>query len=93
VTIVRGSRPNGKVVQEAPIVTVEVLSPEDSMHSVQQRIDDYLKFGVSAVWVLDPEDKRAVIYTSEGSKEAKDGMLRTPADPELVVPLSAVFVD
>ncbi len=70
-----------------------MLSPEDSMHRVQRRIYYYLKFGVSAVWVLDLEDKRAFIYTSEGSKEAKDGMLRTPADPELVVPLSAVFVD
>jgi Uma2 family endonuclease len=92
VTVVYGPRPQGKIVQQAPIAVAEVLSPEDGMHRVQQRIDDYLKFGVSAVWVLDPEDKRAFIHTSGGSREAKDGMLRTPADPELIVPLTGVFL-
>jgi Uma2 family endonuclease len=93
VTIIRGSKPKEPVITTPPIVVAEVLSPEDRAYRLQQRIDDYLNFGVSAVWVLDPQDKRAFIHTVDGAKEVKDGYLRTPADSELVVPLSAVFVD
>lgn len=92
VTIVKGKMPSGKYIQEAPIVVVEVISPEDRLHRMLERIDDYLAFGVSAVWVLDPESKRGFVYTGDGSREAKDGVLRTPADAELTVPLASVFV-
>lgn len=84
--------PSGKYIQEAPIVVVEVISPEDRLHRMLERIDDYLAFGVSAVWVLDPESKRGFVYTNEGSRGAKDGVLRTPADTEWTVPLASVFV-
>jgi Uma2 family endonuclease len=60
------------------------------MSRMQQRIDDYLAFGVRYVWVVDPQTRKAWIYTSEGSREVRDGMLRT-ADPELLVPLEAIF--
>jgi Uma2 family endonuclease len=92
VAIVRGGRPSGRILKTAPLVAIEVLSPSDRMHEMQERIDDYVAFGVSAVWVLDPESKRGFVYTSEGSREAKDGVLWTPADAELTVPLASVFV-
>ncbi len=91
VVIVRGGRPSGRILTSPPLVAVEVLSPEDRATSLQARIDDYLSFGVSAVWVLDPESRRAYIHTPEGSHGAKDRILRTPAAPELSVPLSAIF--
>lgn len=92
VAIVRGGRPTGRILSTAPLVAIEVLSPSDRMHEMQERIDDYLAFGVSAVWVLDPESKRGFVHTNEGSREAKDGVLRTPADAELTVPLASVFI-
>lgn len=69
---------------------VEVLSPEDRMSSMQQKIDDYLEFGVPYIWIIDPETRRGYIHTSQGSREAKDGVSRAG---ELEVPLSAIFED
>ena len=60
------------------------------MTRMQERIDDYLKFGVQHVWVLDPRTKHAWDYTTAGMREAKDGLLRT-ADPEITVPLAEIF--
>ncbi len=90
VVIVRGGRPAGRVITAPPEVAVEVLSPEDRAADLQDRIDDYLRFGVRAVWVIDPERKRAWIHTLEGAHEAIDRVLRNPAG-DLEVPLSAVF--
>ena len=90
VVVVRGGRPDGRVITTPPEVAVEVLSPEDRAADVQDKIDDYLQFGVPAIWLIDPERKRAWIHTSAGAREAVDGVLRN-AKGDLAVPLSAVF--
>ena len=78
------------IIVEPPLICIEILSSEDRMVRLQERIDDYLAFGVPNIWVIDPMSRRAFVYTAEGSREAKDGILRTQ-NPELVVPLAEVF--
>ena len=92
VTIVRGGKPSGRVITAPPEVAVEVLSPDDRASDIQDKIDDYLAFGVPCVWVINPETRGAWIHTVEGSREAKDGVLRNPAG-DIEVPLSAIFAD
>ena len=92
VTIVRGGKPSGRVITAPPEVAVEVLSPDDRASDIQDKIDDYLAFGVPCVWVINPETRGAWIHTAEGSREAKDGVLRNPAG-DIEVPLSAIFAD
>lgn len=92
VVIMRGGRPEGRIIRSAPEVAVEVLSPEDRASDVQDKVDDYLSFGVQAVWIIDPVRQRAWIHTALGSQEAIGRVLRNPAG-DLEVPLSAVFAD
>jgi len=92
VVIVRGAKPSGRIITTPPEVAVEVLSPEDRAAAMQEKIDDYLGFGVASVWVINPETHRAWMHTSEGSREAKDGTLRNPAG-DLAVPLAAIFAE
>ena len=92
VTIVRGGKPAGRVITMPPEVAVEILSPEDRAASIQLRIDDYLAFGIPCVWVIDPETRRAWIYTNEESHQAKDALLRNVAG-DLVVALATLFAD
>ena len=57
----------------------------------RERIDDYLKFGVRYVWLIDPaKERRAWVYTTEGRREVRDGMLRTE-DPTIEVSLAEVY--
>ena len=71
-------------------MAVEVLSPEDRAADVQDKIDEYLQFGIPAVWLIDPERQRAWIHTKDSAREAPGGVLRNLAG-DLEVPLSAVF--
>ena len=90
ICVVVGPEPDEQIFTSPPFLCIEILSPEDRMSRMQQKIDDYLAFGVRFIWVVDPQTRKAWIYTSEGSREVRDGMLRTE-NPEILVPLDAVF--
>jgi Uma2 family endonuclease len=92
VTIVRGGMPAGRIITLPPEVAVEILSPDDRAADIQDKIDDYLAFGVPCVWVIRTDIRRAWIHTKEGSREANDSVLRNPAG-DIEVPLSAIFTD
>ncbi len=77
-------------VTEPLFIAVEVLSPDERVGNLQDRVDDYLNAGVKYVWVVNPDTKRGYIHTSEGSHDATDGVLRT-ADPNIEVPLAELF--
>lgn len=68
---------------------VEILSPEDRASRVEEKIDDYIAFGVRYVWVIDPVRKKAWSYSSEGKRESS-AVLST-CDPHLTVVLADVF--
>src|SRR5215471_99359 len=83
-------RPNEQIFHTPPFICVEILSPEDRIERIQDRIDDYLRFGVPYVWVINPRSRRAWIYTQDAISEAKDGLLKTD-NPTLTVSLPEIF--
>ncbi len=42
------------VFSNPQLIVVEVLSPEDRQSRMQARIEDYRRFGVPHIWVVDP---------------------------------------
>jgi len=85
-------KPDEQVFTKPPFLCVEILSPEDRAGRMQRKISDYLQAGVPCVWVIDPRTRDAFIYTSSGMRSVQDGILRTQ-DPEIQVPLEALFED
>ena len=84
------STPVESIFTHPPFLCVEILSKDDTLSSMVERLDDYLRMGVPNVWVIDPRTRRGYRYTSEGMLEAKDGVLRA-SSPDLAVPLTALF--
>jgi Uma2 family endonuclease len=91
ICVIVGRKPSEQILTSPPFLCVEILSKDDRMSEMQERIDDYMSFGVTYVWVIDPRTKRARVHTSKGSHEARDA-LRTEA-PEIVVPLAELFAE
>ena len=60
------------------------------MSRVQDRVDDYLAFGVRYIWVIDPRTRRAWVYDRSGCVQPADGVLRTE-NPAFEVPLRDLF--
>jgi Uma2 family endonuclease len=90
VCVYKEPAPRDRIFATPPFIAIEILSPEDRMSRVRKKIDEFLAFGVPYVWVIDPEARRADVYTASGFYEAKDGVLRTE-DPAIEVPLAELF--
>ena len=90
VCVFLGGPPSVQIPTEPPFIVIEVLSPEDRASVMQKRIKDYLDFGVSYIWVIDPRERTAFVHTRERGFESKDLILRTES-PEIVLPLPEIF--
>jgi len=86
--VVLGPEPKEQVLTVPPFLCVELLSPSDRRSPVQERIDDFLELGVSYVWLIDPQTRRAWVYSPESETEVADGMLRAC---QLTVPIAELF--
>ena len=73
-----------------PFLVVEVLSPEDRMVRMLPKIQEYLSIGVEWVWVIDPEEKRALCYSRKDPAGALCDTLHTE-NPNIEISLQAAF--
>ncbi len=90
--VVAGEDFQEEIFTRPPFLCIEILSKDDRAGDIQDKIDDYLAFGVSYVWVIDPLRRRAYVHTAAGSREARDGVARTD-NPEIAVPLAEIFAE
>ena len=65
------------IIRTAPLLCIEVLSPEDRMVRVQKKVAEYIEMGVRAVWIVDPWERSVTV--ADGS------ITLQPADEELTV--------
>src|SRR4029077_11284278 len=77
VTVVKASQDQGEIFRLPPHLCIEILSREDTMQYMQEKIDDYLRFGVPYIWIINPRNRKGYIVTTGGMVEAKSGVLET----------------
>ena len=61
-----------------PLLCIEVKSPEDRLARMFERVKDFHRMGVKAVWVFDPETQKAWVSTGDGVQEWSGGLLKVP---------------
>lgn len=66
IMVLRQEQKVSRIVREAPLICIEVLSPEDSWSRLREKLNDYLAMGVANVWCFDPETREVRIYTVDG---------------------------
>ncbi|SRR5260370_29603361 len=90
ITVVLLPQTDEPIVTSPPFLCIEILSKDDTMQYMQEKIDDYLNFGVPYVWIINPRNKKAYVVTRAGMVEASSGVLETK-NPNISVPLSILF--
>lgn len=66
VSVFPRSVPVEPVFSHPQLIVIEVLSPEDRQSRMQRKIEDYRRFGVPNVWIVDPA-RRAGWDCSDGN--------------------------
>ena len=79
--------PEVDVFSEPPFLSIEVLSPDDEMTRVLEKLEEYSEMGVAHIWVADPRRLKAFTYSGKRLEEVI-GELRAG---EVVLPLTEVF--
>ncbi len=90
VTVVKTSQVQGEIFTAPPHLCIEILSKDDTMEYMQEKIDDYLRFGVPYIWIINPRLRKGYIATKTGLVEAESGILAT-SDPEIQVPVAQLL--
>jgi Uma2 family endonuclease len=62
VAIFAGPEPEEDVPTIPPLVAVEILSSDDRMTQVLEKLREYDTFGVPHIWLIDPEKKELYVY-------------------------------
>ena len=92
VTVIKRSQFQGEIFENPLHLCVEILSKNDTMVYMQEKIDDYLGFGVPYIWIINPRLRKGYVATKTGMVEAESGVLAT-SDPEIRVPVAELFDD
>lgn len=82
--------PDEEVFTTPPYLCVEIMSPDDTISAMQDRLDDYLQFGVPNIWVIDPWKHRGWRITTDGWA-SETAIMRT-ADGRIAMPLADVLL-
>src|SRR5208337_184469 len=55
VTILDRDRPIEQIITKPPLAVFEILSPEDTMGRVLEKLRDYESMGIAAIFLIDPK--------------------------------------
>ena len=67
-----------QIVRDAPLLCIEVLSPEDRWNRLKAKVDDYLALGVQHVWAFDPPTREAYICDGSGFHKVSTADISIP---------------
>lgn len=57
------NKPTENIPSKPPFIAIEILSPEERMSKVREKLEEYRAWGVPHVWLVDPHGKR--MYTCD----------------------------
>lgn len=55
------------IARTPPLLCVEILPREDRMTEMYEKVDDYLRMGVAAVWIIDPRRRKTLCTDAKGT--------------------------
>lgn len=66
-----------RIVTRPPFLCVEILSPEDTAGGTLDKVREYLSFGVTWVWVIDPVSRSGQVHGPDGVTAVEDKIYST----------------
>jgi Uma2 family endonuclease len=93
VAVVRTERlaEEGRLINGAPDVAIEVVSPTDTASGIRKKIRAYLENGASSIWIF-YDDGSVAVHTAAGVRELTgDQPLEDPLLPGFSVPVSTLY--
>ncbi len=78
-------------VTDAPLLVVEILSPQQGMQPVMDKLDVYFAHGVKSCWIVTPHLKLISAITPDRARRNFDSGIVTDAAIGIAADVAAVF--
>jgi Uma2 family endonuclease len=76
VTLLSRKAPREQIITHPPLAVFEILSPEDTMARMLEKLGDYERMGVSAIWLIEPT--KQVYYRFQAGQLTPGAMFSLP---------------
>jgi len=73
-----------------PFLAIEILSPDDHPVAMMAKVHAYLSMGVEWIWIIDPYEKTAMVYSGANPTGEQVDMLRTE-NPAIAISLEEIL--
>ena len=84
--------PTGRFLDEAPIVAIEILSEDDRMTRVIEKLKEYAALGTPNIWVLDPRTRQMFVFHGNALQEI-EGDVIVSESPRIELTRDEIFQD
>ncbi|HEX8834243.1 MAG TPA: Uma2 family endonuclease, partial [Abditibacteriaceae bacterium] len=92
--------PGGKIprgyIEGAPTIAVEINSPNDVWHEVEDKVQAYLEAGSREVWIVDADSQTITVRTVDAPSRVyrrDETLTGSEVLPGFTMPLSEIFED
>ncbi len=69
IAVFAGSPPGKEVPDVPPLVAIEILSEDDRLPAVIEKLEEYREWGVPHIWLIDPQLRLQYLYRDQKLKE------------------------
>jgi Uma2 family endonuclease len=83
-----------RFVDGVPVLAVEILSPNDTVVEIAEKVDEYLEAGVPLVWIADPHRRTVLVYRPDAEPVLFNVQQELSAEPHLPgfrIPVAQIF--
>lgn len=85
-------RQQGRFITEAPFIAIEILSEDDRVSRLIEKLKEYAAMGVPNIWVFDPRLKQMFVFQGNALREIEGDTIAT-GEPRLELTREEIFQD
>jgi Uma2 family endonuclease len=71
------------LIEGVPLLAVEVLSPNDTVEEINEKVQEFLTAGVALVWIVDPYMRTVTVYRPDTAPQLFNVTQELTAEPHL----------
>ena len=83
-----GEKPSELVPSTPPLIAIEILSPDDPMSETLKKLEEYRRWGVAHIWLVDPQRRTLHSLTEQTLHEVASFVL---PEFEFEIPVGDIF--
>ena len=80
------------IVRQPPLLCIEIISRDQNLADMHERVQDYLAMGVENIWIVDPKRREAWLGTREGFKSPAEAIFSIEHTP-IRIAIADIFAE